>query len=152
MVCNIPSTLQKNFKFVWKEVLLDWGQFLDVTIPDTLLSPLWWNPNISNKPIFFNSWCKKGITIVGDICDIDGLMKTQQNICKEFDVPPIDFISLHAFKISLNIFLRDQLYIVEHESNIRPYYPKPLRILLKDKTGIKNIKKVFNTDRTVFFL
>ena len=142
---------KKTLNPFWKEVLLDWGQFLDVTIPDTMLSPLWWNPNISNKPMFFNSWYKKGIKIVGDICDINGLMKTQQNICKEFDVSPIDFISFHAFKISLNIFLRDQLDIVEHESNIRPYYPKPLRILLRDKTGIRNIKKVFNTDRTVFY-
>ena len=135
----------------WKEVLTDWAEFQSMTIPDTLLAPLWWNPNIFANSIYIKSWYKKGIKIVGDICNADSTMKSEQDICEQFDVKPVDFITFHALKVSINIFLRDQLDICEHESNTRPYYPKSLRLLLKNTKGTTSIKKVFNTNQTVFF-
>ena len=78
-------------------------------------------------------------------------MKSQQDICEQFDVKPVEFITFHALKVSMNIFLREQLDICEHESNDRPYYPKSLRLLLKSTKGTTSIKKVFNTNKTVFF-
>ena len=52
---------------------------------------------------------KKGIKIVGDICNTDRTMKSEQDICEQFDVKPVDFITFHALKVSINIFVRDQI-------------------------------------------
>ena len=122
-----------------------------MTILDTLLAPLWWNPNILPNSMYIKSWYKKGIKIVGDICNTDNAMKSHQHICEQFHVKPVDFISFHALNVSLKIFLRDQLDIIDHEPNTRPYYPKSLRLLLKKSKGTSNIGRVFNVDQTVFY-
>ena len=61
---TLARKITNNF---WKSTLLSWAKVIDSTLKDqnikVLNSPLWYNPTISDVPLFYQDWYNKGIIL-----------------------------------------------------------------------------------------
>ena len=86
----------------WRDVLLEWGRFTDLTPsnkPQVLNQQLWWNSKIriNNKLIHYKEWDKKGISHFEDILDSEGKPLTQEKLEEKLQIK-IPFTKLAGLK------------------------------------------------------
>ena len=62
---------RKTTNNFWKSTLLSWAKVIDSISIDqndkVLNSPLWYNPSISNVPLFYQDWYSKGIVFIAEL-------------------------------------------------------------------------------------
>ena len=65
---TLARKITNNF---WKTTLLSWAKVIDSISKDqnvkVLNSPLWYNPTISDVPLFYQDWYNKGIIFIADL-------------------------------------------------------------------------------------
>ena len=71
---------------------------------------------------------------------------TMEEITNRYHVDPINFLTFHRLKTTVNSFLNVENNI-DHPVITNPIQPFHLRILLKQKKGIKNIYSIFNSKK-----
>ena len=76
---HLVSKSQNQF---WKDVFLAW---IKISRPvksniDFIYSVLWYNPDISDTPLFYPTWFRNGITFVGDILNNEGQITSKAEI------------------------------------------------------------------------
>ena len=102
-----------------------------------LCTPLLYNEKISKCNLFKPKWYKHGIAVVGDTIS-DGIMLSKEAIEVLYDLPNIHFLDYYQVREDVNNFLTTNL-INELTEIKRPYIPAHLKILLKSKTGCKDM-------------
>ena len=76
----------------WKEVLMSWSLLLFERNPantESLICPVWKNPQISTEPLFSPHWYKAGITTSLDLLNNDSSMKTLEELKNQFNIKSI---------------------------------------------------------------
>ena len=113
-----------------------------------MYNPIWFNKPSNSEPLFIKEWFSKGIIILGDILTKDNTLESPEQLQHKFQVKKPDFLTLHRINKSVtnqitnnNIFSRVE----------RPYIPNNLKIVLKDKKGIKTIYNKFFSDKNLPF-
>ena len=131
----------KTKNLFWKEIFeIAFSHQNDLVTKrdDNLLCmPLWYNEQISKSNLFKPKWYKHGIAVVGDIIS-DGIILSKETIELLYDLPDINFLDYYQVRADVNNFLITNL-INEITEIKRPYIPAHLKILLKSKTGCKDM-------------
>ena len=99
--------------------------------------PLWYNEQISKCNLFKPKWYKHGIAVVGDNIS-DGIILSKEATELLYDLPNINFLDYYQVRADVNNFLTTNL-MNEITEIKRPYIPAHLKILLKSKTGCKDM-------------
>ena len=93
----------------WVNVLEYWTDFCfknkPLTNSEILQSCLWYNRQISKHTLYYPVWHKKGINLVGDIINYDGIAvsETELNSTYNFTCNSIEY---HRMKLLVNKFLK----------------------------------------------
>ena len=104
---------------------------------DFISSVLWYNPDISNTPLFYPTWFRNGITFVGDILNNEGQIMSKAEIENLYGFKITNFFEYHRLKILLTRFL-NKLKITAGKFE-RPCIPHHISIIIHSK----NVTKTF---------
>ena len=86
----IDVLLSKTTNQFWKDVLTSWKTFVkcerSTKMNNILCIPLWYNSSITigEKSIFYQTWYRKGIKIIGDIVDNNGVALKKEELEDKF--------------------------------------------------------------------
>ena len=70
---------------------------------DLLTIPLWYNPLISDKPLYLPDWYQKGVIIVGDVVSFNKVISYNE-LCQKFSAH-FNFLNYLTVKCKINILL-----------------------------------------------
>ena len=142
---NIPLKVKNPF---WLDVLISWQNVVETSSEkcpqDVLYTPLWFNKKISQLPLYYPKWYKRGIIFVGDVLDQQGNFCTVHELRKSFKLNPINILEYYRIKKLV------QTYIGKFESfstmvkKIGPGRPSHLNIILKNRRGASDMYKILN--------
>ena len=126
---------------------MSWIEFIKGEEPkgntDILSSPVWYNPLISNKEMFFPLWYNNGIVTVSDLVNEEGYVLEQNEIERRYNLTKINFLEYYRIKLLINNF--NKTYKKENNFTFhQPFIPINLRFLLLNKSGTKGIYKKLN--------
>ena len=137
------STITNGF---WKEVLLAWSFLLFGVTPtesELLIYPIWHNPQISCKPLFYPHWYKAGIVTPLDLLKQDSTIKTLEEIKQQFNIKS-NFLEYLTIQRSLKRYLANCNVNITNPQ--RPFLPTNLKILLCQKKGSQQFYKLLNKE------
>ena len=128
----------------WKEVLMSWSFLLFERNPaniESLICPVWYNPQISTEPLFYPHWYMAGIATSLDLLNNDGSMKTLEELKNQFNIKSnfLDYLRLQRCL---------KRYFTNCDVNIlnlpRPFLPPNLKILISQKKGCRQLYQQLN--------
>ena len=146
---NTLSAANKTSNKFWQSALLalhDYQSNISLKEPHNILNiPLWLNSNISQQPLFVQSWYNKGIKTIGDILDLNYEILKQEDIANIYNART-DFLTYLRIKISVKEYLTSILVTeIKNLSFNRPYIPY---LLAKLRMNKKNIYKTLISPET----
>ena len=100
--------VSKSKNQFWKDVFLAW---IKISRPiksniELTSSVLWYNPDISDTPLFYPSWFRNGITFVRDVLNNEGQIMSEAEIENLYGFKFTNFLEYHRLKILLTRFLK----------------------------------------------
>ena len=140
--CN--SLLQRMTNTFWMDVIKDWQIFCRKQQTsnniDILNSCLWYNPQISREVLYFSTWFKNGIFLIGDIMNEYGQILPIEVLRETYNIKP-NILDYHRIKVLV------QNYIKKFKTDDLFYYSKParpfhLQVLFKSKKGCGDFYKI----------
>ena len=101
-----------------------------------LNSPLWYNPSISNVPLFYQDWYSKGVVFIADLFCESKLLSLEE-LTRIFKIKP-NFLDYHCLKTLLKKYFSIHL----QDPIVKPVWPTTIEILTKSKKGNKDFYKL----------
>ena len=103
------SLLQKMTNTFWIDVIKDWqilcrSQQVSNNL-DILNSCLWYNPQISKEEMYFSSWFRKGIFLIGDIVNEHGQILPIEALKKKYNFNP-NVLDFHRINFLVQKFIK----------------------------------------------
>ena len=123
----------------WIDVFSVWHLFTNEYQPHTNLavitSPLWYNTNMSCHEMFIPNWFEKGITAVSDVLNLDGSIKTLDEVKQKYSINSIN--PLHYLRVQQNVkkFLKKYKPVVDFNVQ-RPFIPFYILPIWKNNKGV----------------
>ena len=137
------SLTKKITNKFWIDVFDSWCLILS-SLPNgkyynPCLSPLWYNPLISNELLYFKHWYNNGIIFVGDLLDNNGNIKSMENLSQSYHLANLNFLEYLRIRYHVNMFLSKTTHVVDLAAMqiIGPIIPDSMRIIVKNKKGSK---------------
>ena len=139
------SMLKSKLNPFWQDVFECWKTMLTNSqiqnIEDILKAPLWYNPLISDRPLYFPDWFYKGVITVSDVIS-NNKIAGYDELCQMFSCH-FNYLNYLTLKFKINIFLIKYGFTFENITLERPFVSFNLRSTLKDKKGVRSIYSVF---------
>ena len=137
---SYPTMIAKRIKNqFWIEVLDCWSTFLSKlqaqNSSNLLMSPIWYNPKISNSDMFFPHWYHKGIVSVADIILDNGSFMSLNEIRNSFDIQT-NFLEYHRVLTGVKTYCKKMR--IECPKHVKPVFPIQVKILTKSNKGTKD--------------
>ena len=138
------------------DTLKAWSEICKLHKPEKsweyLSSPLWYNNHISEEPLYFLDWYRKGIVYVGDVLDTNGQVMDQDTIINKYGVKKLNFLDYGRIKILCKKFLKKCKFQLNLPYlNQKPQIPFHYTILNKSTKGTKDIHKIFKQSTNEVF-
>jgi exonuclease III len=140
----------------WKDVLQCFIQFqdkLDFIPANVYYYPVFYNDSIKigNKSIYFDSWYKAGIHLIGDLFDDNGTFLSLKEINNKYNLN-INFLLYSGVKQAIRAHFKNEKIEQKHKTNSyieRPFIPDILKIILKPESGAKRMYDVLNASNSI---
>ena len=110
------------------------------SIEDILKAPLWYNPLISDQPLYFPDRFYKGVIMVSDVIS-NNKIAGYDELCQMFSCH-FNYLNNLTMKFKINIFLIKYGFTFENIILERSFVSFNLRSTLKDKKGVRSIYSV----------
>ena len=120
------------------------GLFLVYNSIDLLTIPLWYNPFISDQPLYLPDWYQKGVITVADVVSYNKVISYEE-LCQKFSAR-FNYLNYLSVKCKINILLTKFGYALENIILERPFVPVNLKYILKSKKGVGTIYRIFHTN------
>lgn len=143
----------KNIKnLFWKDVFQGLVKLIELTEVDTaekLLSLPCFHDRVKIGGVsYYNkNWYEKGIRLINDFFDNDGVFYTLENLRQIFNIN-INFLQYQSIKVSLRDLLSTYNINVS-EKLVAPVLPYYLMIILKSKKGTKDFYDILVKNREI---
>ena len=143
MWCDV--LVKKMTNSFWVDVIKNWQIILRKQKPksncDIMNCSLWYNPKISKEPLYISSWFKGGISLLGDILNVEGKIEPIEVLQNRYNIN-CNVLDYFRVKLSLQKFIKN-CNLVESFNYCRPACPFHLQILFKSRRGCKDFYHIF---------
>ena len=115
---------------------------------DVLLSPLWYNCNISNEKLFFPTWFKKGVECVGDIIDSNCEILDSNCLEQKYSIKQSNFLETYRLKWLI------RKYISARNIHLNEKWKNELNCKIEEQSWTKIFTicfKVINNKNLIWF-
>ena len=109
--------------------------------------PLWYNPLISEYPLFFRNLYHNGINIVGDLLNNDGEIITKDDLMNKTGLDNINPLNYLQLKSCIGTLLRNTAF--KPYPLQRPLAPLFLHISIKNNKGSKDFYKILHQNQEI---
>ena len=144
----IATTSHSSNRF-WYEVVDSWRMFERGIIIDSrekcLSQPIWDNSLFSvNKDIIpYVQWIEKGVIFVNDLLNANGSFMTYEDFIDCYDVQ-CNFFQFNSVKTSIFNVFKEFLQINDMCKMITPICPYQVVLLIKNRKGCSNLRKIID--------
>ena len=140
----IQSKLNNIKNKFWYDTLSSWVKLCSQLKPrnyqELCSNPIWYNPLVSDDPLFLPYLYKKGINIIGDMLNNEGGIISKHDLSNKTGIPSIN--DLHYLRLKMSIKQLLQLYNYEPTHLQRPVAPLYYTLTKRNPKGSKDFYNI----------